>query len=85
MSFSLLLVNLTENSIAQYLGVLFTVVGMTILLWSLILFHMRASGLRVSDASGPYDSPYLSRTTVVLMLSGIVLASVVGWTSPVVR
>ncbi|ORY45636.1 hypothetical protein BCR33DRAFT_697168 [Rhizoclosmatium globosum] len=67
-SMAVLLINLAPDYTSRYVGTLFALIGVGILLYNLALFHIRAHALRTNDGDGPYE----------LKVEPVVVAGVLG-------
>ncbi|KAJ3112993.1 vacuolar transporter chaperone [Phlyctochytrium bullatum] len=77
--FSLFVMNKTENRLYSYVSAGFAALGFAVLLWNLIVFHIRALKLRRNDGDGPFEVKLQPVLAISVLIVGVVLAAAVGW------
>ncbi|KAJ3071990.1 vacuolar transporter chaperone [Podochytrium sp. JEL0797] len=78
-SLSLLLINLAPDYTSRHIGTVFALIGVAILVYNLVLFHVRANALRENDGDGPYELKVEPTTVVVVLVGAMGMAYWMKW------
>ncbi|KAI8837871.1 VTC domain-containing protein [Chytridium lagenaria] len=78
---SLFVMNKSKLPFYQYGSAAFASLGFAVLVWNLIVFHIRALKLRHDDGDGPFEVKLQPIFAIAILLSGVILAAAVGFAS----
>ncbi|TPX76198.1 hypothetical protein CcCBS67573_g02531 [Chytriomyces confervae] len=78
-SFALMLINLAPDYASRHIGTMFACFGIGLLVYNLVLFHLRAQALRNDDGDGPYELKFEPAVVALLMASGAAVSVSLKW------